>query len=72
MIKNYQFSMPRKRKIFEKPKEKSEGMKQTCIERAKLKITDELLENLKKLVWEMPLYKIAEIYNIGNTRISEI
>ncbi len=72
MIRNYQFSMLRKRKIFESPEEKSERMRQTCIDRAKLKITDDFLENLKKLVWEMPLYKIAEKYSISNSRITEI
>ena len=72
MMRNYQFSMPRKRKIFETPEEKSERMRQTCIDRAKLKITDDFLEDLKKLVWEMPLYKIAFKYNISNSRISDI
>ena len=64
--------MPRKRKIFKTREEKSERMRQTCITRAKLKIIDEFLEDLKRLVWDMPLYKIAEKYGIGNTRMSEI
>ncbi len=72
MIRNYQFSMARKRKIFETPEEKSERMRQTCVNRAKLKITDDLLEDLKKLVWEMPLYKVAEKYKISNSRITEV
>ncbi len=72
MMRNYQGSMPRKRKIFETPEEKSERMRQTCINRAKLKITDEFLVDLKKLVWEIPLYKIAEKYDISNSRISEV
>ncbi|MFX1499789.1 MAG: hypothetical protein ACFFDH_02350 [Promethearchaeota archaeon] len=71
MMRNYQSSMPRKRKIFETPKEKSERMKQACINRAKLKINNNFLENLKKLVWEMPLYKIANAYNISVSRISD-
>jgi len=72
MMRNYQLSMPRKRKIFETPEEKSERMRQTCIDRAKLKITDDFLENIKKLVWEMPLYKVANKYNISKSRISDI
>jgi len=72
MIRNYLYSMPRKRRIFETQEEKSERMRQTCINRAKLKITDDFLENLKKTVWEIPLYKIAEKYNIATSRISEI
>ncbi len=72
MMRNYQFSMPRKRKIFETPEERSERMRQTCIDRAKLKITDDFLKDLKKLVWEMPLYKIAEKYEISNSRITEV
>ncbi|MFW9876772.1 MAG: hypothetical protein ACFFG0_27065, partial [Candidatus Thorarchaeota archaeon] len=72
MMRNYQFSMPRKRKIFETQEEKSERMRQTCIARAKLKITDDFLDKLKKLVWEMPLYKIASKFNISNSRISDI
>ena len=47
-------------------------MRQTCINRAKLKLTDDFLEDLKKLVWEMPLYKIAEKNKISNSRITEI
>ena len=72
MMSNYRHSMPRKRRIFETQEEKSERMRQTCINRAKLKITDDFLENLKKLVWEIPLYKIAEKYDIATSRISEI
>ena len=72
MIRNYLFSMPKKRRIFETQEEKSERMRQTCIDRAKLKITDEFLKDLKKLVWKMPLYKIAEKHEISVSRISEI
>jgi len=72
MMKNYQFSMPRKRKIFETPEEKSERMRQANIDRAKLKITDDFIEDLKKIVWEMPLHKIAEKCEISNSRISDI
>ncbi|MFW9895271.1 MAG: hypothetical protein ACFFD7_05650 [Candidatus Thorarchaeota archaeon] len=72
MMRNYEFSMSRKRKIFETPEEKSERMRQLCIDRAKLKINDDLLEDLKKLVWEVPLYKVAEKYKISISRISEI
>jgi len=72
MMRNYPHSMSRKRKIFETQEEKSERMRQLNIKRARLKITDEFLENLKKLVWEMPLYKIAEKYEIVTSRISEI
>ncbi|MFW9879654.1 MAG: hypothetical protein ACFFG0_41800 [Candidatus Thorarchaeota archaeon] len=64
--------MLRKRKIFETQEEKSERMKQICIERAKLKITEGFLDELKKLVWEMPLYEIANKYNISISRISNI
>jgi hypothetical protein len=71
-MRNYPYSMARKRKIFETAEEKSERMRQACINRAKLKITDDFLENLKKMVWEIPLYKIAEKYNIAASRISEI
>ncbi|MHA1701251.1 MAG: hypothetical protein ACTSWK_03185, partial [Promethearchaeota archaeon] len=72
VMRNYTFSMQRKRKIFETPEEKSERMRKFCINRAKLNINEDFLKDLKKLVWEMPLYRIAEKLNVSNSRISDI
>ncbi len=61
MMYNYRRSLPRKRKLFELKEEKAIRLANYAISRKKFKFTKLQLE---KLVWEMPLNKIAELHNI--------
>ncbi|MFX0049421.1 MAG: LAGLIDADG family homing endonuclease [Candidatus Hermodarchaeota archaeon] len=70
MLKNYEFSLPRKRieSLYISHKEKIEHIKANAWHggnKRKLMISE---VNLKKLVWQMPLYKIGQKLNVsGNT-----
>lgn len=70
MLKNYEFSLPRKRieSQFISHQEKIKRIKKNAWHGGtirKLMISEDIL---KKLVWEMPLYEVGHKYNVsGNT-----
>lgn len=70
MLKNYEFSLYRKRieSQFISHKEKIERIKKNALHGSNKRKLILPKRTLKKLVWEMPLYKIGHKYDVsGNT-----
>ncbi|MFX0081316.1 MAG: LAGLIDADG family homing endonuclease [Candidatus Hodarchaeota archaeon] len=69
MMDNYQFSLPRKRFKFPSREERIKKMRKNAWKHGNNRKLVIKKEKLEKLVWEISISKIAELYDVSDTTI---